>query len=151
MAEQRVIERQRLLAATPEQILAHIQDLQAWRGWSPWEGLDPDLQREYSDPSSGVGATYQWSGNRKAGAGTMTIDAITDSSIDIDVRFTKPFPSNSTSVFTLRPESDGTLVVWQMLMPNSAVMRAFNLVFRFDKAIGGDLERGLDGLAAVVA
>lgn len=151
VAEHITVERSRSIAARPEQLLPHLVDLRAWRDWSPWEGMDPQLQREYSGPSSGIGATYSWSGNRQAGAGSMTIRDVTDSSVNIDVNFTKPFSSKSLSTFSLQPEQDSTTVTWQMLMPQTLLMRVFGVFFQFEKAIGSDLEKGLDGLARVVA
>ena len=34
-----------------------LADFRSWRSWSPWEGLDPDLSREYTGPDHGVGRT----------------------------------------------------------------------------------------------
>ena len=55
--------------AAPARIHALLDDFHQWQRWSPWEGLDPDLHREYSGPAAGVGSTYHWSGNKKAGEG----------------------------------------------------------------------------------
>ena len=51
--------------------------------WSPWEDIDPALRAPTAGPTKGVGARYAWSGNRKAGAGSMEI--------------TGPTPRTSTS------------------------------------------------------
>ena len=59
--------------ASPERVRAALVDFKQWRQWSPWEGLDPDLERTYGGSDKGVGATYDWSGNRKAGEGRMEI------------------------------------------------------------------------------
>ena len=61
---------------------ALINDFHEWTAWSPWEGLDPDLQRTYSGPDAGVGAHYAWQGNRKAGEGTMEITGSAPDRID---------------------------------------------------------------------
>ena len=44
-----------------------IDDFHAWRDWSPWEKLDPNLKREYSGAPRGTGAAYGWSGNEDVG------------------------------------------------------------------------------------
>ena len=54
-----------------------VDDFREWQRWSPWEGLDPDLNRDYSGPDRGVGSTYHWSGNKKAGEGEMRITGST--------------------------------------------------------------------------
>ena len=67
------VERTRTIRATPDQIRPLLSNFRNWRLWSPWEEVDTDLHRAYSGPHAGVGAHYAWSGNRKAGAGTMEI------------------------------------------------------------------------------
>ena len=65
--------------------------------WSPWEDLDPNQQRTFTGAESGTGAAYAWSGNRKAGQGTMEItDASTPNKVDIALEFEKPFKSSNT-------------------------------------------------------
>lgn len=71
------ISRNTLIDAPAAEVYARIADLRRWRDWSPWENLDPDLTRDYSGAASGVGARYAWSGNKKAGRGTMEIVAAT--------------------------------------------------------------------------
>lgn len=144
-----VVERNLLISAAPSEILAEIQDLHKWRAWSPWEGLDPDLKRDYSGPESGVGATYSWSGNRKAGAGTMRIASVTDDGVAVNVEFTKPFASKSVSSFHLEPQDDATLVTWTMTSPQNLLMRLSGVFIKFDKMLGKDIEKGLAGLARV--
>ena len=39
--------------ADPGRVHALINDFRNWQEWSPWEGLDPDLHREYSGPGPG--------------------------------------------------------------------------------------------------
>jgi hypothetical protein len=41
--------------------------------WSPWEKVDPALQRAYDGPKAGTGAVYAWQGNKDVGEGRMTI------------------------------------------------------------------------------
>lgn len=140
------IERSTTIAAPAAVILPLITDLHRWVTWSPWEGLDPELNRAYSGPAKGVGSVYEWSGNRKAGAGTMEITAVTDDLVDIDVTFTRPFKSASKVRFTLVPDGPGTRVVWQMRTPKNLGMRIAGLFMNMDKAIGADLEKGLAAL-----
>ncbi len=67
------VERSTVVAAPADQIFPLLVDFHEWPRWSPWEDIDPDMQRTYGGAESGVGATYAWSGNRKAGAGSMEI------------------------------------------------------------------------------
>ena len=72
MAEFTVV-RETHIDADPARVHALIDDFHQWTQWSPWEGLDPAMEREYSGAERGVGAHYAWLGNRKAGQGSMQI------------------------------------------------------------------------------
>lgn len=143
------VERRTVVAAPPERIRAEIDDLRRWQAWSPFEGLDPDLERTYSGPASGPGSAYAWSGNRKAGRGHMEVKTSTPEAVSIDLAFEKPFPSTSTSTFTLLPAGGSTTVVWSMVGPRPLVLRLLSPVMSMDKIVGKDFERGLAQLKAV--
>lgn len=67
------VERSALIGAPPGAIFPYVNDFHLWVRWSPFEKLDPNLQRTFSGPASGVGTSYRWLGNGQAGAGSMTI------------------------------------------------------------------------------
>mgnify|MGYP000849006270 FL=1 len=143
MSDYDVIERSAVIDAEPSRILPLLTDLRAWQQWSPWEGLDPELQRTYTGPETGPGARYVWSGNRKAGAGTMQITDASDRSVDIDLAFTRPFKSQSKVRFDLAPSDAGTTVVWSMRTPRTLMTRVFGVFMNLERVIGRDLEKGL--------
>lgn len=131
--------------AEPARIHALLEDFREWQKWSPWEGLDPQLHREYSGPDHGVGSTYHWSGNRKAGEGEMAIIESTQSSVVVDLAFLKPFKASNVTSFALTPAGSGSDVTWTMTGKRSAVMSLMGKLV-FDKAIGKDFEKGLASL-----
>ena len=101
------VRREATIPASRAAVYALLVDFHRWREWSPWEDLDPALSRTYSGPDAGTGAVYEWSGNRKAGAGRMEItDAVEPSKVQIALQFLKPFKSSSTTTFEL-VERDG--------------------------------------------
>ncbi len=139
-----------MIKAPAEAIYAHVVDLHRWPSWSPWDDLDPNLQRTYSGPESGTGATYVWSGNRKAGEGRMEItEAIEPSRVAIALEFLKPFKSSSTTTFDLTLKGDATEVVWTMSGPKTLMTKIMGVFKSMDKMIGPDFERGLNRLATV--
>ncbi len=141
------ITRTETIAALPERIYPLIVDPHEWRRWSPWEGLDAGLDRDYSGAESGVGARYAWSGNRKAGKGTMEITEVTEPTrVAVAVAFEKPMKSTSTSVFTLAPRGAETEVTWTMTGPHSLFSRIAAPLGIFDKMLGKDFEKGLTAL-----
>ena len=52
------IQRSASMKAPPERIFPHINDFHRWGAWSPWEKIDPALQRTYSGAADGQGAVY---------------------------------------------------------------------------------------------
>ncbi len=149
MVEYTVVERKQKISAPPEKVASLIVDFHRWVDWSPWEEIDPQLQRTYGGPESGVGSTYEWSGNRKAGAGKMTITSVTPSKIDIDLDFTKPFKSQSKTHFDINADGDGSVVTWQVHTPKTMMTRIFGIFMNMDKMVGGDLDKGLTKLNTV--
>lgn len=145
------VTRNALIPAKPEDVYPHVVDLHKWTAWSPWENVDPTIQRTYSGSDSGVGAKYEWTG-KKVGAGSMRIeDAVEPNKINIDLRFTKPMNSATPTVFTFTPEGGGTRVTWTMTGENKGLGRIFALFMNMDKMVGKDFEKGLAGLSAAVA
>ena len=109
------ISRTTTVDAPPGAVRAEIEDFRSWREWSPWEDLDPRLSRTYSGPDAGVGAVYEWVGNRKAGAGRMEItDTSPPSKIVIKLDFISPFEGHNIAEFTMQPKGDATTVTWAM-------------------------------------
>jgi hypothetical protein len=144
-----VVERRQRVEAPPSAVFERIVDLRRWQAWSPWEDLDPDLQRTYGGPEAGVGATYEWKGNRKAGQGRMEItDVQPDEAVTIEVQFVKPFKSRSTSAFRLRQDGGATEVTWTMTGPKTLMTKLMGVFTSMDKMMGPDFEKGLDRLRA---
>ena len=108
------ISRSTNIAADPASVHGRINDFHAWTAWSPWEDVDPNLQRIYTGPDQGVGAHYAWQGNRKAGQGSMEIISSTPEQIGIKLSFLKPWKATNDVVFTLVPSGSGTDVTWTM-------------------------------------
>ncbi len=144
------VERSVTIKAPPEKIFGLIDDFHNFGQWSPWEHLDPDMQRSITGSASGKGAVYEWSGNSKAGAGRMEILESTPSSrVLIKLDFTKPFASANTSEYTITPQGDSTRVTWAMYGPTPFVSKVMQVFVTMDKLIGGDFERGLSTLKTV--
>jgi hypothetical protein len=53
------VDRSVSIHAPAEKIFPLINDLRAWRFWSPYENLDPAMHRAFSGAAAGPGAVYQ--------------------------------------------------------------------------------------------
>jgi hypothetical protein len=150
MADTFRIARSATIAAPPARVAPYIQDFHAWEKWSPYEKLDPNMKKTFSGAERGVGATYAWEGNSKAGAGSMTIVAATPQKISLALHFTKPMRSENTAEFTLDPDGAGTRVTWTMIGPKNLMMKLMGIFMNMDKMIGQAFEEGLATLKELV-
>lgn len=142
------VTRRATINAPVAEIHGLVDDFREWQRWSPWEGMDPDQVRTYSGSDSGVGAVYEWRGNRKVGEGRMEIRQSTPDRVVVALDFLKPFKSSNTTSFELKDLGGTTEVTWRMVGPLTTATRIMGIFRSMDKMIGPDFERGLAQLAA---
>lgn len=144
-----IVQRSAVIAAPAEKIFPLINDFESWGAWSPFEKLDPAMQRAFSEPASGVGATYAWNSEGQAGAGSMRItESSAPSKVALDLDFVEPMETRNKVEFALQPAAGGTQVTWSMRGPLPYVAKVMHLFFDMDKMVGGDFEKGLADLKA---
>lgn len=144
------IERAASINAAPETIFSHLNDFRSWGNWSPWEKLDPALQRTFSGAAVGVGAVYEWKGNSEVGAGRMEIlESSPSSKLNLKLNFTEPFEAENMTEFTLTPEGEATKITWAMQGANPFLGKLMSIFFDMDEMAGKDFETGLANLKAV--
>ena len=143
------MERSARIDAPPARVYAQIASFRQWPKWSPWEDVDPNLQRTYSGAESGLGAVYAWSGNRRAGQGRMEItEADEPSLVRIDLVFEKPWKARNDTSFVIRPEGLGSHVTWSMTGQRTLITKAMGVFKSMDEFLGPDFEKGLARLKA---
>lgn len=142
------VERSIQIAASPDAIYPLLADFRQWTRWSPWEKLDPDMQRTFSGPPNGEGSIYEWHGNKKAGAGRMEIvEAVPGERVVIALSFIRPFESHNTTEFSL-DNDDSTTLTWTMHGPAGYMTRLMTVFTSMDRLIGPDFDKGLESLKA---
>jgi Polyketide cyclase / dehydrase and lipid transport len=150
MAEQTFsVERSITINAPASAVHERLNNFHKWVDWSPWEGLDPALQRTYTGPDSGVGASYAWTGTRKVGQGRMEITESTPNRVALDLHFIKPFKANNKTVFAITPAGEGTNVTWTMTGPKTLLSKLMGIFMSMDKLVGKDFDKGLASLKRV--
>jgi hypothetical protein len=142
------VQRSATIKAPPAKVMAYLDDFHQWQAWSPWEKLDPNLQRTFEGPASGKGAIYAWSGNDKVGQGRMEILENAPTQLDIKLDFIKPFASSNRADFALQPKGDATVVTWTMTGPSQFITKLMGVFYSMDKMVGKDFEKGLAQLKA---
>lgn len=145
------VERSAPVAAPAEVVFEQIGNFHKWAAWSPWEKLDPKMQKTFEGPERGVGASYAWKGDDKVGSGKMTItkeDAPKE--LGIKLEFLEPFTSVADTTFTLASQnSEQTQVTWSMAGKSNFMSKVFSVFMDMDKMIGADFEKGLAQLNTV--
>ena len=144
------VQRSTTIQARPDKIFPLVADFHRWAEWSPWEALDPAMQRSHSGAPSGPGAVYSWDGNKAVGAGRMEVMAAqAPAKVTIKLDFIRPFEGHNSTDFSFVPQGDATLVSWVMTGPTPFVSKLMQVFFSMDKMIGRDFEAGLAKMKAV--
>lgn len=141
------VERTAVIKAPPGRIFALLEDLHRWAAWSPWEKKDPMMKRTFSGAEHGVGAKYEWRGNREVGQGAMEItESVPPARLVLRLDFIKPFEGHNVVGFALTPEGEATRVVWSIAGPSPFMTKLMDVFLDLDKMIGRDFEEGLANL-----
>jgi len=145
------IERSATIAAPPEQVFGHVNNLQQWNAWSPWAKKDPNAKATFEGPEEGEGAIFRWAGNDEIGEGAMTITQSKPAELVVlKLEFKKPFEDTSMAQFKFTPEGENTVVTWSMEGQCNFVSKAVQLFLDMDKMLGADFEAGLANMKKVV-
>ena len=67
------VKRSTSIAAAPAKVFPLVNNLRMWPLWSPWEKLDPAMEKTFEGTGEGPGSSYAWNGNNKVGEGRITI------------------------------------------------------------------------------
>jgi carbon monoxide dehydrogenase subunit G len=138
------------IKAPPEKIIPLVNDFRNWKSWSPWENLDPNMQRTFSGAASGTGAVYAWQGNSDVGKGRMEITGQElPFKVTVKLEFIEPIASTNITDFALVPKGELTTVNWTMNGPMMFITKIMGVFTSMDKMIGKDFEKGLAQMKAV--
>ena len=141
------LERSTHIKAPPEKIFVLIDDFKQWEAWSPWEKIDPALKRTYSGAASGVGAIYEWNGNKDIGQGRMEIiESTPPAMVSLKLDFVTPFEAHNFVEFSLSAEGDSTTVTQAMYGPSPYISKLMTIFFSMEKMVGDKYEEGLVNL-----
>lgn len=142
--------RSTVIWAPAAKIFPHVNDLRQWEDWSPWAKLDPNAKVTFAGPQSGPGASFQWDGSSKVGAGTMTItESKPNERVATRSDFVRPLKGTSNSEFVFSQTGERTNVIWTMSGTHNFISKAMCLVMSMETMLGPDFERGLAQLKQV--
>jgi uncharacterized protein YndB with AHSA1/START domain len=141
------VERSITIDAPVETVYDQVNDLEKNRNWSPWEEDDPTAKFSYSPVVVGVGAWYDWEGD-KVGRGRLTIvDVEPNRRIDTALAFGDD--TTAQSRFTFEETRDGVVATWSVSGELGGNFLARYLAPAVKGAIGKSFERGLANLKRI--
>jgi uncharacterized protein YndB with AHSA1/START domain len=138
------------IAAPIATVFQAMADLSRLDEWSPFSAMDSSLVSSHSDPASGVGAWYEWTGKRM-GKGRMTV---TSESVPSQVVFRMEFMngggSEAISTYTLTEVEGGTAVAWELAGERGAKDRIIAGLLGLDKMMKKHFANGLGTLKGII-
>ena len=138
------------IAAPPDALFPHMNDLKKWEVWNPWGKADPNMKLTYGGSTSGVGATYSWTGNNEVGEGRATItESRPGEAVKYKMEVVKPMASSSEMTFAFKPQGSQTEVTCTITGEKNFMMKAFCMFGNMDRMIGGKFEKALVELKAI--
>ncbi|MBI3289286.1 MAG: SRPBCC family protein [Elusimicrobia bacterium] len=145
------VERRIVINAAPQKVFTFLDDPRRQSLWSPWDKKDPAMKKTYSGNAKGVGAVYEWDGNKHIGAGRLTIvEMVAPSKVVMDLEFIRPMKGRNIASYTVTPRSGGASeVAWAITGPMPLLSKVMCLFMDMDKMIGGEFEKGLADLKAL--
>src|SRR5213595_113420 len=139
------------IAAPPDALFPHMNDLKKWEACNPWGKADPNMKLTYGGPASGVGANYAWTGNKEVGEGRATItESRPGESVKYKMEFFKPMSASSEMEFAFKPQGSQTEVTVTVTGEKNFMAKEFCLFMSMDNMIGGKFEKALADLKAIV-
>ena len=147
------IERDIVIEKPRQTVYDYIKYLKNQDQFSVWADMDPAMKKEYRGTDGSVGFISAWeSKNSNVGKGEQEIKKLQDGfRIDTELRFVKPLESTSYSFMTTEDHQDiYTKVKWNFNGKMNYPMNLMILLMDMDKAVGKDLQAGLDNLKVIV-
>jgi carbon monoxide dehydrogenase subunit G len=145
-----VVSRSIDVKAKPEKIFPLVNDFHEWAKWSPYEHMDANLKKTFSGSPKGVGAIYQYEGE-KTGMGIMEITQIQEpNQIEANLSFIKPMKAENIAKFHFVDNDGSTKVTWSMSGKYGFMSKVVSIFLDLDKLVGKDFEKGLENIKGIV-
>lgn len=150
LPKEMVVERSVTIDAPATQVFPHILHLEKMDAWSPWNKMDPNMEKSYEGQDGTVGAIARWSGNKDVGVGYQKITAIDPGKqVELDLVFEEPWESQA-DIYLQLEEAEGTKVSWGFKTETPIPDNIMMAVMGMRKALSQDFDDGLGMLKEIV-
>ncbi|NNL80663.1 MAG: SRPBCC family protein [Flavobacteriaceae bacterium] len=145
------VKRSILVAAPIDKVYNYLKFLKNQDEWSPWKQRDPNMEQEFSGTDGEIGFIARWSGNKEVGEGEQELKHLSENeSILTELRFFKPWKSQSDGYFRFKERDNQTRVTWGFNGKNKFPINIFMLFYNMEKAVGKDFDEGLSNLKQIL-
>lgn len=141
------IEKQTVINKHKQEVFNYLKLLKNQEKYSVWVMKDPNINLVYTGTDGTVGATSSWTSNNKnVGIGAQEIINLVDGeSMDVEIKFEKPFKATNYAKTTVTTVGDGQTKVSNVFTGRAKFpMNIMNLFM--DKLVGRDMQRTLDNV-----
>ncbi len=141
------VERSVTIAARPEQVFAHLGDLNRWSGWTFWNATTDPTSTWRFEGKPGAGQTMSWEG-KTMGRGTITLTSATPQSGVAYRSVIEHF--DGTGEISLGATVGATTVTWVDRGDVGWNLPARFFVKSIETTLGPEFGKGLDRLKVLV-
>ena len=109
------------------------------------------MKQEFSGTDGELGFVAKWSGNKDVGEGEQELKHLSENeSIWTEIRFFKPWKSQSDGYFRMKDREGQTRLTWGFTGKNKFPINIFMLFYNMEKAVGKDFDEGLSNLKNIL-
>lgn len=151
LPKEMTVDRSITIDAPVAQVFPHLQYFAKTDAWSPWNKMDPNMEKSIEGEDGTVGAISRWSGNKDVGVGYQKITAIDPGKrVDLDLVFEEPWESQADIYIQAEEVEDGTKVTWGFRSDTPIPENIMMAMMGMRKALSQDYDEGLSMLKEVV-
>lgn len=146
------VERSTVINADEASVWNGINKFASFKKWNPWGKLDTAMTSKIEGEDGSLGCVYSWDSKEdNVGAGSMTITSVEPMKTHMyDLKFTRPFESQSKGAMTMEKAEGGYKVTWSMSGEQNFMGKLFMIFMGgMDGAVGKDFEAGLAQLKSL--
>lgn len=146
-----LVSRELHIKAKPEIIFPYINNSKLTNEWMPWKDSDPSVEMVYAGPGEGVGSIASWDSKGQMGTGKAeVVESVPNQAVKTQLTYTKPMEMHQMAEMTLTAKEDGTVVKWTVSGQKNFISKVMCTFVNMDKMVGGEFEKGLLKLQALV-
>jgi effector-binding domain-containing protein len=133
---------------SPRVIFNHLNSLQNWETWSPFQEADPNMTSIFSGPESGVGNRQEWKSKKNGDGALEIIESINEHKVVFALDF--GVEDIYQTWFTLERSPDFTTVTWVSKMDNLSYPMGRLMMTIFKSQMEKTFQKGMENLKRIV-